>query len=87
MRIDTAEIRADGVNDNQPHLGVLAERHFQAAAYSALASFLALIATIIIAFRTYAVSKAIRAGQVAQEQIKMVLEIDSELRRPATTGD
>ena len=79
MRIDTAEIRADGVNDNQPHLGVLAERHFQAAAYSALASFLALIATIIIAFRTYAVSKAIRAGQVAQEQIKMVLEIDSEL--------
>ena len=49
------------------------------AAYSALFSFIAIIATVIIAFRTYALSKAIRAGQVAQEQIKMVLEIDSEL--------
>jgi hypothetical protein len=49
------------------------------AAYSALFSFIAIIATAIIAFRTYALSKAIRAGQVAQEQIKMVLEIDSEL--------
>jgi hypothetical protein len=49
------------------------------AAYSALFSFIAIIATLIIAFRTYALSKAIRAGQVAQEQIKMVLEIDSEL--------
>jgi hypothetical protein len=49
------------------------------AAYSALFSLIALVATVIIAFRTYALSKAIRAGQVAQEQIKMVLEIDSEL--------
>jgi hypothetical protein len=49
------------------------------AAYSALFSFIAIIATVIIAFNSYALSKAIRAGQVAQEQIKMVLEIDSEL--------
>lgn len=49
------------------------------AAYSALFSFIAIFATVIIAFRTYALSKAIRSGQVAQEQIKMVLEIDSEL--------
>jgi hypothetical protein len=49
------------------------------AAYSALFSFIAIIATVIIAYRTYALSKAIRSGQVAQEQIKMVLEIDSEL--------
>jgi hypothetical protein len=49
------------------------------AAYSALFSFIAIFATAIMAFRTYALSKAIRAGQVAQEQVKMVLEIDSEL--------
>jgi len=49
------------------------------AAYSALFSFIAIIATAIIAYRTYALSKAIRAGQIAQEQVKMVLEIDSEL--------
>ena len=49
------------------------------AAYSALFSFIAIIATVVVAFRTYALSKAIRAGQVQQEQVKMVLEIDSEL--------
>jgi hypothetical protein len=54
------------------------------AVYSALFSFIAIIATLIIAFSTYALSKAIRAGQVAQEQVKMLLEIDSELIKDAS---
>lgn len=51
------------------------------AAFSAAASLLALLATIIIASRTTGLSKAIRQGQIAQEHSKMALDINSELVR------
>jgi len=56
-------------------------RQGEPSAYSALASFIALIATIIIAVMTLGLSKTIRRSQIVQEHVKMVLEIDSELVR------
>jgi hypothetical protein len=48
-------------------------------AYSAIAAIVAVFCTVIVALLTLWLSYIIRRGQIAQEQVKMVLEIDSEL--------
>jgi hypothetical protein len=68
-----------GSNNAQPVSLTEHLRRGEPAAYSAVASILGLFCTIIVAGLTLKLTRAIRRGQVSQEHVKMVLEIDSEL--------